>query len=65
MKLVSDIKEFLVLNDFPSVNESILERTSELPTFENHTDSQLLAIKEDLSRSLYELEESYYSSRYR
>ncbi|EDO47193.1 predicted protein [Nematostella vectensis] len=65
MKLVSDIKEFLILNDFPSVNESIAERTRRLQAIQNHTDSQLTALKEDMATTLYGLEEALYSSAYR
>lgn len=30
MKLVSDLKQFLILNDFPSVNEAIDQRNQQL-----------------------------------
>ena len=65
MKLVSDIKEFLVLNDFPSLNKSMDGQKTDLLNFQRQADLELLAAKEDLSSSLYELEESYYCSRYR
>lgn len=64
MKLVSDIKEFLILNDFPSVNASISDRTARLTTIQQQTDKQLMSLKEDMAVTLYELEESYYSSQY-
>lgn len=65
MKLVSDIKEFLILNDFPSVNASITERTARLNAIQQHTDKQLMNLKEDMAVTLYALEESFYSSQYR
>lgn len=64
MKLVSDIKEFLILNDFPSVNESISERTSRLSNMQQQTDKQLMNLKEDIAITLYGLEEAFYSSPY-
>jgi len=64
MKLVSDIKEFLILNDFPSVNESISDRTARLTTIQQQTDKQLMSLKEDMAVTLYALEEAYYSSQY-
>ena len=64
-KLVSDMKEFLILNDFPSVNTSITERSTALQEISNHTDQQLLALKQELAVNLSELEQAYYSSSYR
>ncbi|KAM7447193.1 Mediator of RNA polymerase II transcription subunit 22 [Porites harrisoni] len=64
-KLVSDMKEFLILNDFPSVNTSITERSNALQEISNHTDQQLLALKQELAVNLSELEQAYYSSSYR
>lgn len=65
MKLVSDMKEFLILNDFPSVNTSISERSNILQEITNNTDHQLLTIKQELAVLLFELEQAYYSSSYR
>ncbi|XP_029185031.1 mediator of RNA polymerase II transcription subunit 22-like isoform X2 [Acropora millepora] len=65
MKLVSDMKEFLILNDFPSVNTSISERSNALQEINNVTDQQLLTLKQELAVNLFELEQSYYSSSFR
>ena len=65
MKLVSDMKEFLILNDFPSVNTSISERSNALQEINNITDQQLLTLKQELAINLFELEQSYYSSSFR
>ena len=64
MRLISDIKEYLILNDFSSVNEGITDRTKTLQQIQDETDKKLLVLKEDLSARLHELEESYYTSRY-
>lgn len=65
MKLVSDMKEFLILNDFPSVNTSIAERSNAIQEITNQTDQQLLLLKQELAVNLFELEQSYYSSCYK
>ena len=65
MKLVSDIKEFLILNDFPSVNESITDRSKKLQEFDKQTRHILVAMKEDLSTAVHELEDSYYLSSFK
>ena len=52
MKLVSDMKEFLILNDFPSVNASISERSNTFQEMTNQTDQQLLNLKQELA-SIY------------
>lgn len=65
MKLVSDMKKFLILNDFPSVNTRISERSNALQEIINQTDQQLLTLKQELAVNLFELEQSYYSSSYR
>lgn len=65
MKLVSDMKEFLILNDFPSVNTSIAERSNAIQEITNQTDQQLLFLKQELAVNLFELEQSYYSSCYK
>ena len=66
MKLVSDMKKFLILNDFPSVNTSIAEQSNALQEIINQTDQQLLTLKQEVTDDLLtELEQSYYSSSYR
>ncbi|XP_038063472.1 mediator of RNA polymerase II transcription subunit 22-like [Patiria miniata] len=65
MKLVSDIKEFLILNDFPSANAAIGQRTQFLRNIQAEVDSKIMQLKDELSLNLYELEEEYYSSRYK
>ena len=62
---MSDVKEFLILNDFPSVNTSITERSNVLQEISNQTDQQLLVLKQELAVYLSDLEQAYYSSSYR
>ena len=62
MKLVADIKQFLILNDFPSVNEAIVSNTNLFKHMQNECDSKLLALRDDMAIDLFEIEEEYYSS---
>ncbi|XP_053414248.1 mediator of RNA polymerase II transcription subunit 22 isoform X3 [Nycticebus coucang] len=62
MKLVSDLKQFLILNDFPSVNEAIDQRNQQLRALQEECDRKLMALRDEVSIDLYELEEEYYSS---
>uniref|UniRef100_A0A8D0TYM2 Mediator of RNA polymerase II transcription subunit 22 n=1 Tax=Sus scrofa TaxID=9823 RepID=A0A8D0TYM2_PIG len=63
MKLVSDLKQFLILNDFPSVNEAVDQRNQQLRALQEECDRKLIALRDEVSIDLYELEEEYYSSR--
>ncbi|KAH3792842.1 mediator of RNA polymerase II transcription subunit 22-like [Dreissena polymorpha] len=65
MKLVSDLKIYLILNDFPSVNDSIAHRTQVCKRLQNEIDAKLLSVRDDLATDLYELEDEYYSSVYK
>ncbi|KAM5300076.1 mediator of RNA polymerase II transcription subunit 22 isoform 1-T1 [Ctenodactylus gundi] len=62
MKLVSDLKQFLILNDFPSVNEAIEQRSQQLRALQDECDRKLITLRDEVSIDLYELEEEYYSS---
>ncbi|KAK2159224.1 hypothetical protein LSH36_156g08017 [Paralvinella palmiformis] len=65
MKLFSDIKQFLILNDFRAVNEAILQNTTSWRQQQNIMDNKLLNLRDDMATDLYELEEEYYSSVYK
>ncbi|XP_034871411.1 mediator of RNA polymerase II transcription subunit 22 isoform X3 [Mirounga leonina] len=54
---------FLILNDFPSVNEAIDQRNQQLRALQEECDRKLIALRDEISIDLYELEEEYYSSR--
>ncbi|XP_078282286.1 mediator of RNA polymerase II transcription subunit 22 isoform X2 [Rhinoraja longicauda] len=62
MKLVSDLKQFLILNDFPSVNEAINQRKQQLWNLQEECDKKLITLRDEIAIDLYELEEEYYSS---
>ncbi|CAL1616108.1 unnamed protein product [Knipowitschia caucasica] len=64
MKLVSDLKQFLILNDFPSVNDAISLQNQQLRSLQDECDKKLTALRDEIAIDLYELEEEYYSSSY-
>lgn len=65
MKLVSDLKQFLILNDFPSVNDAISLQNQQLRSLQEECDKKLTSLRDEIAIDLYELEEEYYSSRYK
>lgn len=65
MKLISDMKQFLVLNDFPHVNDSIMQHSNFCRQMQNKIDATLLLLRDDMSNELFEMEEEYYSSQYK
>jgi len=65
MKLVSDLKQYLILNDFPSVNDAISQNSNMFKDMQASCDRNLTALRDDLATDLFELEEEYYSSSYK
>lgn len=65
MKLVSDIKQYLILNDFPSVNEAITQNSKLFRTKQAECDQKLMTLRDDMAADLYDLEEEYYTSIYK
>lgn len=65
MKLVSDIKQYLILNDFPSVNEAIANNSKIFRSKQQECDQKLMHLRDDMAADLYDLEEEYYNSIYK
>ncbi|XP_065678085.1 mediator of RNA polymerase II transcription subunit 22-like [Hydra vulgaris] len=65
MKLIADMKEFLILNDFPAVNTSLQKRVQHLKTIEDETKKKLNELKEVVNNDLILLEEEFYLSKYK
>ncbi|XP_065829199.1 mediator of RNA polymerase II transcription subunit 22-like [Oscarella lobularis] len=61
LRLVADLKEYLVLNDFPSLNESIAKRRAEIEKIEDETTGKVAALRDDMIAQLSRLEQTYYS----
>lgn len=65
MKLVSDIKQYLILNDFPSVNEAITQNSKLFRNKQAECDQKLASLRDDMAADLHDLEEEYYTSIYK
>lgn len=62
MKLVSDIKQYLILNDFHSVNEAITSNSQLFRSTQIECDKKLMKLRDEMAVDLYDLEEEYYTS---
>lgn len=65
MKLISDIKQYLILNDFPSVNEAIAHNSKKFLDLQDNCDRKLTMLRDELATDLFELEEEYYFSSFK
>ncbi len=65
MKLISDMKQFLILNDFPTVNETIAQNSRMFLEVQENCDKMLVNLRDELATDLFELEEEYYSSTHK
>lgn len=65
MKLVSDIKQYLILNDFYTVNEAITQSSQLYRHTQQDRDTKLFSLRDDIAMDLYDLEEEYYTSIYK
>jgi len=65
IKLVADIKQYLILNDFPSVNEAIVLQSQMFKQRQVDCDRRLMTLRDDMAADLYDLEEDYYSSAFK
>ncbi|CAG0883188.1 unnamed protein product [Cyprideis torosa] len=64
-KLVADLKQYLILNDFPSVNDAIAQNTKVSRGQSEEIDTKLKALRDDLAVDLFDMEDEYYSSIYK
>ncbi|XP_061165184.1 mediator of RNA polymerase II transcription subunit 22-like [Saccostrea cucullata] len=65
MKSVSDLKQFMILNDFPSVNESIIRNAKNCKSLQQDLDNKLTSLRDEMAIDLFELEDEYYSSAFK
>ncbi|XP_003740714.1 mediator of RNA polymerase II transcription subunit 22 [Galendromus occidentalis] len=65
VRLIADIKQYLILNDFPFINDSIQASSQKFCSVQQDCDQRLMALRDDMASELYELEEEYYSSAYK
>lgn len=64
-KTVSDLKDLTILNDFKSINSQITSHCQFLRMNENEIDIQLRKAKDVLFKLLQDLQNEYYTSRYK
>lgn len=62
LKLIWDIKQFLIINDFPLINDSITKRVDANLAKVNEIDAKLLNLRDEIATELYELEDEFYNS---
>lgn len=65
LTLISDIKQYLILNDFPSVNEAIMQNSKFFRNKQVECDQKLMTLRDDMATDLFDLEEEYYTSVYK
>lgn len=63
LKLVSDIKQFLVLNDFHSVNDAITANSQFYRATQQDRDMKLMNLRDEMAGDLFDLEQEYYSGK--
>lgn len=61
LKLVSDLREFIILNDFALVNEKIQAAEREFVGHRRQSDKQLQDLNDRLAIELAEIESEFYS----
>ena len=64
-KIVSDLKDLTILNDFKSINVQLTNQCQILKIRENEIDRQLAATKDNLFKILNDLQHEYYTSSFK
>ena len=64
-KIVSDLKDLTILNDFKSINGQITNQCNNLKGKEFEIDKQLINTKDSLVKVLRDLQHEYYYSNYK
>ena len=62
LKLIWDIKQYLIINDFPLINETISSKSKSDYDKVLEMDSKLTSLRDDISNELFDLEEEFYTS---
>jgi mediator of RNA polymerase II transcription subunit 22 len=64
-KIVSDLKDLVILNDFKSINSQISSQSMFFKQKEDEIDKNLLSLKENIIPLLQELQPEYYASSFK
>lgn len=62
LKLIWEIKQYQTINDFPLINESITKKTETNIRKTKEIDQVLIALRDEMTSELYDLEDEYYNS---
>ena len=62
IKLIWEIKQYQTINDFPLINESITHKVNTNLRKAKDIDKMLIALRDEITNDLYELEDEYYNS---
>ena len=62
LKLIWDIKQYLIINDFPLINETISNKSKNDYGKVEEMDARLTTLRDDISHDLFELEDEFYNS---
>lgn len=62
IKLIWEIKQYQTINDFPLINESIALKTEANLRKSKEIDNRLIALRDEITTELYDLEDEYYNS---
>lgn len=61
-KLISDLKTFVILNDFPSINEQLNHQTTATDRVGDILVQKLIDMRDQFASALIDLENDYYNS---
>lgn len=62
LRLISDLKTFVILNDFPSINEHLNQQNASLKQTNDYLEGKLIDLRDEFTSALTELEGEYYNS---
>ena len=65
LKLIGHIKQYMILNDFPSANELLKLKRTALLSSQRECDDELALLRDEMSNQLRIMETEYYSSPYK
>nr|XP_039265440.1 mediator of RNA polymerase II transcription subunit 22-like [Styela clava] len=62
LKLISDLKTFVILNDFPSINEQLNQQNQALKNTGDLLQQKIIEMRDEFSSAMIDLENEYYNS---
>ena len=65
MKLISEVKQYVILNDFSQINDNIKHQVDYSVKMVHKIDTHMMQIRDEMANELNELEEEYYTSRFK